>query len=157
MHLFCSSWMSKSTRPAPDGPPPFCGNFRGPSRLSLSPYPHRPPICVLACGCPFSTWSHKWDHTALVFLWLLEQVTASVVVHTNSSTFIPWVLQAEVGLPSAGLHSELSRGGTVVPDSTNSDSPRHPWLLDTPLQSQGQSPPFLLTASNLSLLSKDHL
>lgn len=71
----------------------------------------------------------------------MEQVTASVVVHTNSSAFIPWVLQAEVGLLSAGLHSELSRGG-AVPDSTNSDSPRHPWLLDTPLQSQGHITSF---------------
>lgn len=52
MHLFCSSWMSKSTRPALDGPLPFCWNFRGPSRLSLSPHPHRPPICVLALRVP---------------------------------------------------------------------------------------------------------
>ena len=136
MRLLCSSWMSESTQPALDGPPPFLLEFPRAHLDATSPLtPSDLQSGSWPCGRTSSTWSHQWGHTVLAFLWLWNKPQQTWWFTPTEMHLFPGSWRPRSGChPQGCTPAERARGG-AVPDSSNSDSPRHPWLLDTPLQS----------------------
>lgn len=60
---------------------------------------------------PSDLWAHLFymvtpmGSHCISFSVAMEQATTNVVVYTDRNAFLPWVLEAKVGLSPAGLHS----------------------------------------------------